>query len=207
MNRSSHVSGFTLGFTLIEVVVSIGIFMIIIVAVGAFESNIFSYQRNASNSFTTVQDAQVILKTISHDIRMTSQGSDGSYALQTTATNTLMFFADTNNDGLKERIRYTLIGPTLYRSVLVPTGSPLSYSGSESTSTILTDVANGTSSVFTYFNGSYAGTSTDALAQPVTPNTVRLIQVSLTLDVDPNQSPVGRTYITDVTLRNLKDNL
>ena len=208
MKSSSHGTGFPPhGFTLVEVIVSIGIFLVIIVAVGAFEINIFSYQRNASGSFTTVQDSQVILKTIAHDIRMASQGSDGSYALQTVATNTLMFFADTNGDGLKERIRYTLNGAKLYKAVLVPTGSPLTYSGTESTSTVLTDVANGTSSAFTYYSGTYAGTTTGALAQPVTPNAVRLIQISLTLDADPKSSPNGRTYTTDVTLRNLKDNL
>ena len=208
MKRSSHGNRLMLkGFTLVEVVVSIGIFMVIIVAVGAFEINIFSYQRRAAGSFTTLQDSQIILKTVAHDIRMASQGEDGSYALQITATNTLMFFADTNGDGIKERVRYTLSGAKLYKALLVPTGSPLAYSGAESTSTVLTDVTSGSSSVFTYYNGTYAGTTTGSLAQPVTPSTVRLVQISLTLDSDPKAFPNGRTYTTDVTLRNLKDNI
>lgn len=183
-------------------------------AVSLFESNVFSYQRSASNSMTTVQDAEVILKTISHDIRMTSQGSDGSYALQTVATNTLQFFADTNGDGIKERIRYSLIGSKLYRVLLTPTGSPLSYSGTESTSTVLTDVVNSTSTpVFSYFDGTYAGTTTGAISQPVSPNSVRLIQINLTLNAGASvgnvdqDMPAIRTYTADVTLRNLKDNL
>jgi len=208
MNRSS-------GFTLIEVVVSIGIFIVIMGAVALFESNVFSYQRSASNSMTTVQDAEVILKILSHDIRMASQGSDGSYALQTVATNTLQFFADTNGDGLKERIRYSLIGSDLYRTFLVPTGSPLTYSGTESTSTILTDVVNATSTpVFSYFGGTYTGTTTGTLSQPVSPNSVRLIQINLTLNAGASAGntsqqniPTIRTYTTDVTMRNLKDNL
>ena len=203
MIRSSH----SAGFTLVEVIASIGIFLIIIAAVGVFEGNVFSYQRTATGSFETVQDAQVIMKTLSREIRMASQGSDGSYALQVVATNTLMFFADTNGDGIKERIRYTLSGATLYRASLTPTGSPLAYSGTESTTTLVTDAANGSSSLFSYFDDTYVGTSTGALAQPVTPTAVRLIQINLVLDTNPNQAPASRTYTTDVTLRNLKDNL
>ena len=196
MNRSSRIAG----FTLIEVVVAIGIFTIIIGAVGLFESNIFSYQKSASNTMNTVQDAEVILKTISRDLRMASQGSDGSYALQITATDTLEFFADINGDGLKERVRYSLIGNDLYRTLLMPKGSPLSYSGAESTSTILTDVVNTSlTPVFSYFDGTYTGTTTGNLSQPVSADAVRLIEISLILN--------GKTYTTEVTPRNLKDNL
>jgi len=208
MNRSSFYSRSATGFTLIEVVVAIGIFTVIIFAVGLCEANIFSYSRSASNSFTTVQDAQVILKTLSRDIRIASPGSDGSYALQTVATNTLMFFADVNGDGVKERVRYSFIGKKLYRTLLVPTGSPLSYSGTESTSTILTSVVNDSATpVFKYFDGTYTGTTTGQLSQPVSQNTVRLIQINLMLDASTNLSSTTRTYTTVVTLRNLKDNL
>ena len=196
------------GFTLVEVVVAIGIFSVIIVAVGLFEVNIFSYQRNVSGSFTAVQDSQVILKTLARDIRMASQGSDGSYALQTVATSTLSFFADINNDGLKERIRYSLINSKLYRTTLVPTGSPLTYSGTESTSTVLTDVVNATSTpVFSYFSGVYIGTTTSPLPDPISPNVVRLVQINLVIGANGDQKPDGRKYTADVTLRNLKDNL
>ena len=204
MTRSSNISG----FTLIEVVTAIGIFTIIAGAVSLFESNIFSYNGSASGSFATVQDAQVILKIISRDIRMASQGSDGSYAIQIAATNTLQFFSDVNGDGLKERIRYSLSGQKLYRTILVPTGSPLTYSGVESTSTILNNVVNDASlPVFSYFDGSYLGSTTGALAQPVSPSAIRLIQVSLKLDADPKHQVSARTYVAAVALRNLKDNL
>ena len=194
------------GFTLIEVVVSIGIFIIIVGAVGLFESNIFSYQRSVSGTFINVEDAEVAIKAFSHDLRMAGGGSDGSYALQIVATDTLEFFADLKGDGLKERVRYSLVGNDLYRSVLTPTGSPLSYSGMESTSTILADVKNASSNpVFSYFDGTYTGTSTGigeatgALLQPVSPGDVRLIQINLFFN--------SRTYTDDVALRNLKDNL
>jgi prepilin-type N-terminal cleavage/methylation domain-containing protein len=196
------------GFTLIEVLASIGIFLVIIVAVGLFEVNVFSYQRTASSSFQTVQDAQIILKTITKDIRMASPGSDGAYALQTVGTGTLMFFSDINANGIKERVRYTLIGSNLYRAVAEPIGSPLSYvNATESTSTILSDVVNGSVPVFNYYDGTYAGSTTGALSQPVNQSSVRLIQITLMLDPDTHDTVPARTYSTEVTLRNLKDNL
>jgi len=194
------------GMTLIEVVVTLAIFVTVMIAVTAFEANVFSYSSSISSSYTTVQAAETILKTIAKEVRMTSPGSDGSYAIQTAATNTLMFYADTNGTGIKTRIKYYLSGTRLYRAALIPTGSPLAYTGIESTTTIMSDVRNATSTpLFEYFDGSYDGNN-QALAQPVSNSSVRLIKVNVTLDTDPNRSPTPRTYTTQVTLRNLKDN-
>jgi prepilin-type N-terminal cleavage/methylation domain-containing protein len=198
---------FSRGMTLVEVLIALAIFISIMGAVGLFEVNIFSYQSSISSSFTTVQDTEIILKTMTKEIRMTSPGSDGSYAIQSVATNTMMFYADTDGNGIKERIRYSLVGTTLYRAFLAPTGSPLAYTGSEATTTLLNNVRNATStSVFEYFDGSYDGNEAP-LAQPVTTSAVRLVKINITLDTDPNKSPAPRTYTTQVTLRNIKNNL
>lgn len=195
------------GMTLVEVLIALSVFVLIIGAIGLFETNVFTYNSSISSSFTTVQDTQVILKTMTKELRDASPGSDGSYSIQTAATNTIMFYADVNGDGLKERIRYYLFGTALYRAYLVPTGSPLSYSGNESTSTLLNNVRNATStSVFEYFDGNYDG-GESPLVQPVTTSAIRLVKINITLDTDPNKSPAPRTYSTQVTLRNLKDNL
>jgi len=196
-------------FTLVEVLTTVGIFTVIIAAVAAFEANVFSYQGNASASFTALQDSEAILRTMAKEVRSMSPGNDGSYALQSAGTSTLTFYADTNGDGKKERIRYSLIGSSLFRASAIPTGSPLTYTGiAESTSTLMNNVKNSSSTpVFDYFTGAYAGTTTGALVQPVTPTSVRLIRMTVSLDVDPNRSPLPRTYSTEATLRNLKDNL
>jgi hypothetical protein len=36
---------------------------------------------------------------------------------------------------------------------------------------------------------------------------VRLIKINLMIDVDPNRAPVIKTYTSQVSIRNLKDNL
>jgi len=196
------------GMTLVEVLVALGISVVVMVAVSTFEVNIFRYKDSISGSFDTVQNVQVILKTMAKELRSASIASDGSFAIAKAATSTITFFNDSNTDGKKERIRYTFASSTVYRAVAIPVGSPLSYAGAtESTSTLLRSVANGTSTdMFQYFDSSYDG-SQSSLAQPVTPTTIRLINISVILTSGTPTLPSLKTYTTKVMFRNLKDNL
>ena len=198
----------TRAFTLVEVLISIAVFVVIMGAVAFFEANVFSYQRSAAGSFTTVQDAQVLLKTMARELRSMSAGNDGSYALFQAATSSVIFFSDLNGDGSTERVRYFLSGASLYKGITHASGTPATYpANAESTSTLVTNVRNASSTpVFEYFDGSYDGT-TPALVQPVDVGSVRLIKINITLDADPSRSPAAETYSTQVSLRNLKDNL
>ncbi len=196
------------GMTLVEVLVALGISVVVIVAVSAFEVNIFRYKDSVSGSFDAVQNAQIILKTMAKELRSASIASDGSFAIAQAATSTITFFNDINTDGKKERVRYTFASSTVYRAVAIPAGSPLSYAGvTESTTTLLRSVANGTSTdMFQYFDSSYDG-SQSALAQPVIPTTIRLVKISIILSSGTPTMPSFKTYTTEVMFRNLKDNL
>ena len=205
MHRRSRTKS---GMTMIEVLVAMGISVVVIIAVTAFQANIFKYRNSVSGTFDTVQNAQIIMKLMAKELRSVSIASDGSFGIAQAATSTITFYADTDGNGVKERIRYSLASSTLYRAVLVPTGSPLSYaSGSESTTTMLRSVSNGTSTnMFTYFDSSYDG-SQSALSQPVVLTNIRLVKISAILTVGGTQTPSAKTYTTQVMLRNLKDNL
>ncbi len=203
MNRVLRIKG----MTLVELLIALAIFMIVIVTVGAFEVNVFSYQGSVSGSFTTAQDAQILLKTILTELRSAAPGANGAYPIITAGTSSLSFFSDPDNDGLTEEITYSYIQNTLYRAVIVPTGTPYSYSTSnQSTSSLLTNVANTAStSIFEYYDQNYTGTSSP-LSVPVNIPSIRLIQINLTLDTNQSKLP-ARTYTTQVSLRNLKTNL
>lgn len=194
--------------TLVEVLITLGIFVAVIVAVGMFEANTFIYQGEVSSSFTTAQNAQVILKTMLTELREMAPGADGSYALINAGSTTVSFFSDSDNDGTEEQITYSLIGTTLYKAIIQPSGNPPTYSiTNQSTTTLLTSVRNGfVTPVFQYFDTNYNGTSTP-LTQPVTTTAVRLVKVNVTLDMDPNRSPAPITYTVQANLRNLKSNL
>ena len=202
----SHISH-SVGMTLVELLIALAIFVAVIVAVGAFEANVFIYQGEVSNSFQTAQNAQVILKTVLTGLREIEPGANGAYPLITTGSTSLSFFSDPDNDGTAEQMTYTLIGTTLYQTTIQPSGSPAVYNGSPSTTTLLTNVRNGnTTPVFQYFDTNYNGT-TSPLTQPVTATAVRLVKVNITLDMDPNRSPAPITYTVQANLRNLKSNL
>ena len=196
------------GFTLVETLVAMSISIIVMIAIGTFARDIFYTNSVQSGLFSTAQDSRAIIRTMTNELRSTSPGSDGSYPIVTAGTTTLTFFSDIYGNGIKERVRYFLATTTLEKGVVVPTGSPLSYNlSNESITALAYNVRNGSSTpIFNYYDGTFTGTSSP-LTQPVSVNAIRLVQVSLTLDSDPNRSPLPRTYTTDVTLRNLKDNL
>jgi type II secretory pathway component PulJ len=196
------------GFTLVEVFISLAIFVSVMVAITAFLINIYSNNRTASGSFQTAQDAQVILKTMLTQLRQASTAVNGAYPIAIAGTSSITFFSDVNNDGLTDEVTYSLIGSTLYSTVIKASGSPFSYNmANQATSSILTNVRNSSSTpVFQYYDQNYTGTSSP-LSLPINIPAIRLIKISLALDVLVNQAPAVRTYTTSVSLRDLKTNL
>lgn len=197
------------GFTLVETLVVSAILLLVMVGVTLFQRDVFYLNSVQNASFSTIQDARSILRTMTQELRSTAPGGDGSYPVITASTSTLTFYSDVNNDGVSDRIRYFLATTTLSRGVIIATGSPITYNTSnEKIATLASNVRNNASStsVFDYFDGTYNGTSSP-LAQPVAVSAVRNVKITIILDLDPNRSPTPRTYVTDVTLRNLKDNL
>lgn len=196
------------GFTLIEVLTTISIFVVIMIAVSAFQYNVLNYNRSGVVALTNAQEVESLIKTIAKELRSTEFGSDGSYAISAAATSSVTFFADVDSDGTKEKIRYYIDTTTIYRGVIKPTGSPLSYNPNNETKKILvTGIRNDSSSpIFEYYDSMYSGTSTP-MTYPLNLTSIRLIKVTLTIDTDPNKAPILRTYSTQINLRNLKDNL
>lgn len=195
-------------FSLIEIIVVVAIFSLIIVLVGSFQSNILVYNKYSSDVISSAQDARSILRTMVQEMRSAKTGNNGSYPIVQVATSTIVFFSDTDADGLQEQIRYFITTTTLTKGVIKPSGSPLSYNPSQEKFSILAyNIKNGTStSLFEYFDSSYNGTSSP-LVQPVAVNTIRLVRINLLIDADPRRSPLPRLYTSDATFRNLKDNL
>lgn len=196
------------GMTMVELFVALAILAVVMTAVYALGSNIFIYNSTTSGSYRATQNSQAILKTILKELRETSPGADGSYPLINTGSTTLSFFSDIDNDGLPERVTYSLIGTTMYRAVIKPSGNPASYSfANQSTTTLIFNVVNGNSlPSFEYFDTNYTGTSSP-LVQPVSPSAVRLIRINQRIDIDPNRSPIPIIFTVQASLRNLKTNL
>ncbi len=195
------------GFTVIEILVSIFILTLIGLAVFSFAKNIFSLNRITSDSLTAQGEARRALKSMSAEIRTASPSSLGAYALAQTATSSFTFYSNVDNDSLKERIRYFLDGTTLKRGIIKPSGTPLTYNpANEVISELIHDVANATTSIFSYYDENYDGT-TQALIEPINISNVRLVKITVVIDKNPQKSLGPMTLTTQISMRNLKDNL
>ncbi len=195
------------GMTILEVVISIAIFSLIMGVIGTFARDLFYYNSIFSGGLTSYDEARKVLQPIASEIRSASASSLGSYSIEKTANTEFIFFTDIDNNGSKERIRYFLSGNIIKRGVIIPSGSPLQYlSANETITDIVHGVSNGLTPIFTYYNASYNGV-TAPLTQPVSVVDVRLVKILFILDADPNRPPAPVTVTTQVSLRNLKDNL
>lgn len=195
------------GFTLVETVVAVSIFVAISSIIWAFGRDIFFFNSNLNSSLSVQFDARQILRKVVSELRSTSPSSLGAYPIALAGTSSLTFYSNIDDDPLKEQLRYFLQNGELKRGVIKPVGNPLTYNSiNETISTVAKDIVNGNSPIFEYFDRNYAGTSTP-LTQPVNALSIRFIRITLVLDTDPNRLPAPFTARTQVNLRNLKDNL
>jgi prepilin-type N-terminal cleavage/methylation domain-containing protein len=188
------------GFTLIEMLVTMTISVVVMLAVGFLIQ--YFYQTNAYTLEQTqaVESARRSIQNAVSNLREASYAADGSYPIAAAATSTITFYSDISGTSVLEKVRYYLSGFTFYRGVTEPIGNPPSYAGQPEVVTLVVDnIRNGTSTpLFTYYdsNGTALG------AAPVIPS---IISVKLTVltDVNPTRAPTVYTLSAGATLRNL----
>ena len=138
--------------------------------------------------------------------RSTLPSSLGSYAIDSASSTAFIYYADLNGDGLKEKIRYFLSGTTLRQGVIKPSGSPLVYNpANEKIADMIHGIVKNSGPIFTYYDTNYDGT-TAPLATPVNLLNIRLVKITVKVDVDPRKPPGPAQFTTQVSIRNLKDN-
>lgn len=195
------------GFSVIELLVGVFIMTLMGLAVYTFQKDIFSLNATISLNLTAQDEARRALKVMSAEIRTASPSSLGAYALAQVATSSLTFYSNIDDDPLKERVRYFVAGTTIKKGVIKPSGSPLTYNPANETVTELVHtVSSIATSTFGYYDESYDGT-TSALADPVDISVVRLVKITVVIDKDPQAPPAPLTFTTQISMRNLKDNL
>lgn len=189
------------GMTFVEVLITVGIFGLVMVAI--VDSIISFYRANTSSieQEYQVDHARKGTELIIRDIREATYADTGAYPLVTVASSTIMFYSDTDSDGSIERIRYQLIGTTLYRNVTDSSGSPPAYSGGGATTTVSQFVRNNDegAALFRYFDATNAEvTNPNAIA------TIVSVTASLIVDITQKHTPGKFTLKQSATLRNLR---
>lgn len=194
------------GFTQLELVVTLGIASLIILAVGMWQVDIFRFNTALSGQLTSQHEARQTILTMVHELRTVVTADTGAYPLETVQDAQITFFSNIDDAPDIERVHYFIQNGALKRGIIKPSGNPVAYTGTETVTNLATSLVNGATPVFSYYNSSYAGTGSP-LAMPADPNVIRYIGITLVIDKDITRPPAAIRVMGGVNLRNLKDNL
>lgn len=196
------------GFTIIELIVTISIFVVLIFLVAKLAADIAPQAKQQILASDSVDLARSVANKFINEIRNSVPGSDGSYSLYSVGDSQIIFFTSDFGSSVVKRVRYYISGNILYKGVISPTSSPAVYNPSSEVITIVHRyLANNSTPVFYYYDEDYDGT-TSALSQPVNINDVRYIRINLiVLKQVTKQDTSTFTVTTGATIRNLKTNL
>lgn len=197
---------YSTGLTLIELLVTLGILVLIGVALANFQVNTFQYNAQMQERLSADHEIRQALKKITADVRVAAPSNTGAFPVVEAASSTLTFFANIDKDVLIERVHYYVTSGKLKRAVLKPSGAPLTYSGTESETTLVSYITNPGGNIFSYYNSLYSGT-TSPMYQPINPLSVRLVRVQISVDKNSARPPGAISGETQASIRNLKDNL
>jgi prepilin-type N-terminal cleavage/methylation domain-containing protein len=196
------------GVTLIELLISVAIFSGVVVLFGQFSADVFLFNRIYTAQLEAENDLRTILSPFPSEVRSAAPSDRGDYPILLAGEKEFIFYTDTDFNGSRERVRYFVEGTTFKKGILESQGDPEVYDPqNEIIIDVVKDIVNA-HSYFTYYDSLYNGEdSTAALVQPVLPNLVRLVDITVAVDADPNQPPKEVSTSTKVSIRNLKDNL
>ncbi|KKR48592.1 MAG: hypothetical protein UT86_C0004G0078 [Candidatus Magasanikbacteria bacterium GW2011_GWC2_40_17] len=191
------------GFTLIEVLVSLGIFILFITVAALFISTIFSSNNIIYNQLTAQKEARRVAADFVKELRNASASSIGSYMVAEATPTSFAFYSDIDSDSYAEKVRYFVSGSLFKKGVIKPSGNPLSYNDSTEVITGVVHDLTADQQPFSYFNKNYTGLGS-ALSFPINVLDVRMVQMSLVIDQKPGLSPLPITINAKAEIRNLK---
>lgn len=192
------------GTTIVEVVATLFIMGVLAVALSALFIWGFRLWKSSDEQSRALQSMRAGYEKTVKEIREMRTASNGAYPIERATTSELIFYGNIDQDDERERVRLTLSGTNIIKGIIQPAGNPPVYTGAETTETIMKYVRN--ANIFSYYDQSFSGTGS-ALPFPVNVNNVRLIKFSPSIDVDPLNPPGAFFWETNITPRNLKQNL
>lgn len=197
------------GFTLVETIVGISLFVVLALGVFALISFLLTVSKQQGGALSDSDQARQVAFNLINELRNASVSSVGGYPLATAENQQLVFFSNIDSSSDIERLRYYVSGGSLYKGVLKPSGSPLGYNPvNETTRVIQANLANGANPVFYYYDGTYVGATDNYLSQPVSLMAVKYIKIKLQVFNKAGKSNTNYfTVNAGGAIRTLKTNL
>jgi prepilin-type N-terminal cleavage/methylation domain-containing protein len=192
------------GMTLVETIVVLALFTILSLAIMNGVASFYRY-----NAYTIAQSYQIDnarrgVESLVRDIREMTYADDGAFPLVTKNDYSISFFSDIDRDNSVELVEYRLTNTTLTKNIYDSSGSPLTYSTSTPTQSIIISEyvqnLNQSIDVFTYYNGAGLVASSSASVSDI-----RYIDVKLIINIDPIRDPGEFMLNSSASLRNLKE--
>lgn len=192
------------GMTMMEAIIAIAILSIVMLGTTTLFATIWKMQGFSMREGLASQQASYAVTRMTDLIRDARQADNGMYAVVSATPNEFIVYTDMESDGVTERVRFYRDGGGIYRGITVPGGGfPVTYNtATETVEQIARDVVDNDDSValFTYFDADNA-----QIAASPTIETVRMVQITVTVDVDPTQLPEGVQVASFASLRNLRE--
>lgn len=203
MTTSPHTQS---GFTLIELIIASAIAVVAIAVVTSLAIDVTGFSSSLGSRIAQESEIAPFLRLIVSELRSIGPAENGAYHIAHAEAQTLSFYADVDDDGSFELVRYYLDGTTLRKGVIQPTATqPPTYPpATETVTDVVTGVVPGP--IFMYYTEGYPPVVTP-LPSPVPLTDIRLVTVSLTVDQDPNTEPGPSTLSVSATIRNLRGDI
>ena len=131
------------GYTLLEMVIVISIIGIILPALFASITSIYTNHTGILSHALALTKTQRGLNEMVRDVRAAAYAEDGSLPIVSISTSSLTFYTDTDLDGRIEQVRYYIASTSLFRSIIEPTSTSSYPTSTTATKTLTTDVQNG----------------------------------------------------------------
>jgi len=197
------------GLSLLELIVVMGIFSFLVVGVSMFMLSSYRYERIVTDQLSGQKEARRAVSDIINLVRTAEYSSTGGYPIEEATPYSLIFYANTDSDNFRERVRYWITQDgTLMKGVVKPTGSPLTYDLENEVQTVIAEyVMNEVieKPLFYYYDEDYTGTG-DPLSYPLSVVDIRMVRVSIDIEKDIDKSPVPLNVESLTHIRNLKTN-
>lgn len=192
--------------TLVELVVVIGIYTVLMLAVTSSITELYKTNSYAFAQANEVDNARRGITQWNRDAKEMTTAEDGTFPVAIIDEHHFAYYSDTNQDSAVEYVEYILASTTLTKYSYNPTGSPATYNlttpdNAEILSLFVQNI-NQATSTFTYFDETGKQlSSTSPLVD------VKYIKAQIIVNIDPVRSPGEFMLRSSIAPRNLKDNL
>lgn len=187
------------GFTMIETIVFSGVFLIVLGAVVSVLNYTYRSGRFVNEQAVATIEVRKGVQALVQAIRESSYADNGAFPLVSMSANSITVYTDIDNDGSAERVTFTIENEVLVKKVLLSSGNPPVYTGTEITTPIASFIRNDALSVPLF---SYYATDGTAVTDYTRVTDVASVLVRLVVNIYPLRAPEDYEIRSRATFRN-----